>query len=92
MSTKETVRVGAGDPSDAWEGFSPLRRASRAKRAAVMFLGPVAWIVALAVLIEIVHEEDAIEIGLAVAAASFVLAFVALAVTRYVRARRDEAW
>jgi hypothetical protein len=31
---------------EAWEGFSPLRRASTAKRVVLFVLGPLAWVVA----------------------------------------------
>lgn len=79
-----------GEPLEAWEGFSPLRRASTAKRIVLFIFGPLAWVVALAVLAVIVREDAAVEVGLLVAAGAFLVAFLLLTVARFMRVRREE--
>ena len=70
-------------------GFSPLRRAPRAKLAAAAVVGPVIWLVALALVAVLIKRADLIEFGLLVAAVSFVLAILCLAPARIARGRRD---
>ena len=79
-----------GEPPEAWEGFAPLRRASKAKRVVLFVLGPLAWVVALGVLVVIVRDDAAVEIGLLIAVGSSLVAFVLLSVARLARVRREE--
>lgn len=74
---------------EAWDGFSPLRPAPRGKRVAVFVLGPLAWVVALAVLVRILRNDRAVEIGLLVALVSFVVALALLVLARSLHAREE---
>jgi hypothetical protein len=65
--------------------FSPLRRAPRSARVALYILGPLLWVAALIVASLLVREQDAIETGLLVAGAAFVVAVVMLLPQRMVR-------
>jgi Zn-dependent membrane protease YugP len=76
-----------GEKPDA--PFRPLRPASRPRLIAAFVLGPVLWVVALAVVAVLVKRTDAIELGLAVTAAAFVLALIVLPVLWSAR-RREE--
>jgi hypothetical protein len=67
--------------------FSPLRRAPRSTRVALYILGPLLWVVALIVVSLLVREQDAIETGLLVAGAAFVVAVVMLLPQRMLRVR-----
>ncbi len=69
--------------------FRPLRVAPRSTRVALEILLPLLWVAALIVLSVLVREQDAIEIGLLVAGASFVVAVVLLLPQRMLRVRRE---
>ena len=69
--------------------FSPLRRAPRSTRVALYILGPLLWVAALIVVSLLVQEQDAIEIGLLVAGAAFVVAVVVLLPQRMLRVRSE---
>ena len=69
--------------------FSPLRRAPRSTRVALYILGPLLWVVALIVVSLLVREQDAIETGLLVAGAAFVVAVVMLLPQRMLRVRSE---
>jgi hypothetical protein len=56
--------------------FTPLRRASRVKRVAVLVIGPVLWVLAFFVVALVVARADAIGLGLAIAGVSFCVALV----------------
>lgn len=72
------------------EGFSPRRPASRRRRVIALFLvGPVLWVILLAVVARVVQGLNVIEIGLAVAAVSFVLALALLLPMRVRRVREE---
>jgi hypothetical protein len=80
-------------PEDAHgfdEPFRPLRPASGPKRIAALVLGPIMWVVALLVASWLLDRTNAIELGLLVAAASFVFAAVVLSLLRFGR-RREES-
>lgn len=78
-----------GDPFEGWEGFQPLLRASTTSRVLLFILGPLMWVVALAVFATVVRDDFAVEIGLLIGLVSFVVAFVLLALARSVRVRRE---
>ena len=69
--------------------FRPLRPASRPRLIAALVLGPLLWVVALAVVAVLVKRTDAIELGLEVTAGAFVLALIVLPVLWGAR-RREE--
>ena len=74
--------------------FSPLHRASREQRAALVFLvGPLLWLVALVVLSVALSTGDAVGIGLIIAALSFAVTMAVLVPmrTRRVRDEREGA-
>jgi hypothetical protein len=75
--------------SDAPRRFSPLRRVSRSTAVVVYILGPLLWVAALIATSYLVEAQDAIEIGLLVAAAAFVVAVVLLLPQRALRVRRE---
>jgi hypothetical protein len=77
-----------GDPPAT---FTPLRRASRGKRAAVIVIGPFLWVLAIHVVALVAARVDAIGLGLAIAALSFcaALAWQILARWRRVRAESE---
>jgi membrane protein DedA with SNARE-associated domain len=75
--------------SDVPRRFSPLRRASRSTVVLVYILGPLLWVAALILTGYLVQAQDAIEIGLLVAAAAFVVAIVLLLPQRMLRVRRE---
>jgi hypothetical protein len=56
------------------ERFRPLRPASRPRLIVAFALGPVLWIVALLVAAWLIDRTDAIEVGLLVTLAAFVVA------------------
>jgi uncharacterized membrane protein YhaH (DUF805 family) len=69
--------------------FSPLRRAPRSARVALYLLGPLLWVAALIVVSLLVHQQNAVETGLLVAAVAFVVAVVLLFPQRMLRVRRE---
>ena len=66
-----------------------MRRAPRSTRVALYILGPLLWVVALIVVSLLVREQDAIETGLLVAGAAFVVAVVMLLPQRMLRVRSE---
>ena len=67
-----------------------MRRAPRSTRVALYILGPLLWVAGLIVVSLLVREQDAIEIGLLVAGAAFVLAIVILVPQRMLRVRSEK--
>jgi ABC-type transport system involved in multi-copper enzyme maturation permease subunit len=72
--------------------FEPLRPASRGRLVAGLILGPIMWLVALAVAAWLFAYGWAIQLGLVITIASFVLAFVFLAVLRRGRVREERRY
>jgi hypothetical protein len=79
------------DPFEGWQGFEPLQRASTKRRAVLLVVGPLMWVVALAVFVDIVRNDFAVELGLLIAAATFLLAFLVLVIARRGRVHRERA-
>jgi hypothetical protein len=74
------------------ERFSPRRPASRNARVTVLFLvGPLLWVIALAVVGRVVRQLNVIEIGLLAAALSCAISIVLLIPMRVRRAREERA-
>ncbi len=69
--------------------FEPLVPASRGRVIAALVLGPILWLAALVLAAWVVHKTDAIALGLAVMAGSFVIAVLVLSLL-YVSRRRQE--
>jgi hypothetical protein len=69
--------------------FRPLRPASRPTLIAAMTVGPLLWVIALVVVAALAERTDAIEFALLIAAASFVIGFLVLAVLRRARTREE---
>jgi hypothetical protein len=74
------------------EPFRPLRPASRPKLIAALVLGPVLWLVALLVVAWLLDRTNAIELGLLVTAASFVIAAFVLSLLRLGRRREERRY
>jgi uncharacterized membrane protein (DUF485 family) len=72
--------------------FRPLRPASRRTLIAAMTVGPLLWVVALVVVAALANRTDAIGFALLIAAASFVIGFVGLAVLRRARTREERRY
>ena len=78
--------------SDGFDAaLRPLRPASGPKLIAALVLGPILWLVALMVASWLLDRTDAIELGLLLAAASFVFAAVVL-VLRLGRRREERRY
>jgi hypothetical protein len=58
--------------------FTPLRRVSRRKRAALLIIGPLLWVGALVAVSYVVRKGDAVGIALLVLAAALLLALAVL--------------
>jgi hypothetical protein len=63
---------------DSPDRFRPLRTASRGRLAVAFVLGPLLWVVAMLVTAVLVERTDAIELGLLVTFAAFVVASIVL--------------
>jgi hypothetical protein len=74
------------------EPFRPLRPASGPKLIAAIVLGPMLWVVALIVASWLLDRTNAIELGLLVTAASFVVAAVVLSLLRVGRRREERRY
>ncbi|MGH3024526.1 MAG: hypothetical protein ACRDNI_12785 [Gaiellaceae bacterium] len=72
--------------------FEPLRPASGWRLIAAFILGPLLWLVALAVAAWLIAESRAIEVGLLLTVASFLLSLIVLAVLRTGRRRQERRY
>jgi hypothetical protein len=72
--------------------FEPLQPASRGRLVAAFLLGPIVWLIALIVAAWVLEYTSAIELGLLVALASFVVSLVALALLRAERRRAERRY
>ena len=70
--------------------FTPLTVAPRARRIVVALLGPLLWLAGFVLVAIVADETDAIAHGLAIAAASFLVALVVLIPMRHRRVREEE--
>jgi hypothetical protein len=69
-----------------------LRPASGPNLIAALVLGPILWVVALLLAAWLLDRSDAIELGLLIAAASFVFAAVVLSLLRLGRRREERRY
>ena len=72
--------------------FRPLRPASRPTVIATIVVGPVMWLVAGGVAAYLIERTDAIELGLLVAFASFVVAAIVLGLLAHGRRREERRY
>ena len=72
--------------------FQPLRPASRRRLVVGIVLGPLLWLVALAVAAYLFAYSWAIQVGLLVAAASFIVSLIVLALLREGRRREENRY
>jgi hypothetical protein len=82
-------------PDDAHgfdEPFRPLRPASGPKLIAAFVFGPILWVVALLLASWLLDRTDAIELGLLITAATFVVAAVVLSLLRLGRIREERRY
>ena len=75
--------------SELPEPFAPLRRTSRFRLVVLYLVGPLLWVAALVVVSLLLREHNAVEIGLLVATAAFVVGIVLLVPQRMLRVRRE---
>ena len=79
-------------PTGSTSPFGRCVPASGPKLIAALVLGPILWLVALLVASWLLDHTDAIELGLLVTAASFVLAAVVLSLLRFGRRREERRY
>jgi uncharacterized membrane protein (UPF0136 family) len=72
--------------------FAPLRPASRASLIAGVVLGPLLWLVAIAIAAWFFEYSWAIALGLTVTVASFFVSLVVLSLLREGRVRQEERY
>ena len=75
--------------SRAPDRFTPLRRASRARRRLLLLAGPLLWVVSLAVVDFVARTGDEVALGLLIAAASFCAAVAVLIPARWRRIKEE---
>lgn len=71
--------------------FTPLRIASPGRRALVLVVGPLLWLLAVVVVGIVVHYRRAVELGLIVSLIAFVLSLVVSMIARQRRLREERA-
>jgi len=69
--------------------FDPLRPPSGRRKLWLLVLGPLVWVVALAIMAVAIHRTDLIGLGLLFAAASFVLGLALLIPARRRRLQEE---
>lgn len=72
--------------------FRPLGRIAPLQQVLLAVAAPLLWLVALVVTAYVLEETDAIELGLLIAAAAFVLSLVVLALLREARRREERRY
>lgn len=72
--------------------FEPLRPASGWRLIAAFILGPVTWLVALSVAALLIARSWAIELGLLITAATFLLSLIVLGALRNGRRRQERRY
>ena len=72
--------------------FEPLRPASRAALIAGVVLGPLLWLVAIAIAAWVFEYSWAIALGVAVTVASFIVSLVVITLLREGRVRQEERY
>ncbi len=72
--------------------FEPLVAASRGRVIAALVLGPILWLAALVLVAWVVDKTDAIALGLAVLAGSFVIAVIVLSCVYVARLRQEKRY
>ncbi len=72
--------------------FRPMRTASGPRLIAAIVLGPLLWVVGLAIVALLVHRSDAIELGVLIAVGSILVAVPILLVARLGRRREERRY
>ncbi len=80
------------DPESSVVQFEPLRPASRKRLLMGIVVGPLLWVVGLAVAAWVLHDSAAIEIGLLIALISAVVSAVVLVLLRHARVRQEKRY
>jgi hypothetical protein len=80
------------DDADHSLRFQPLRPATHWRMVATAIAGPVLWLIALSVGAVLIARGRAIEVGVLVAFASFVLALLVLTLLRAGRRREERQY
>ena len=69
--------------------FTPLQRASVARRALVVLFGPLLWLAALVLVGIVVNRARVVELGVAVTLLAFLVALPLSALGRHGRIREE---
>jgi hypothetical protein len=69
--------------------FEPLEPAPRDRLILIFLLGPLLWLVALLLVAAVLERTTAIEIGLIVTVATFLVSLVVLTLLRIARGREE---
>ncbi len=72
--------------------FRPTRTASGVRLIAAIVLGPLLWVVGLAIVAVVVHKSDAIELGVLVVVVSILVAAPFLLLGRVARRREERRY
>lgn len=80
------------DPASSSVHFEPLHPASRSAVIVGVVVGPLLWLVAIAVVAWFFEYTWAIGLGLLVTVATFLVALVALALFRVARVRQEKRY
>jgi hypothetical protein len=83
------VDLMAGDHDAAKDLFRPLRPATGTKLVLAAVIGPIAWVIAWLVAAWLIYRTDAIEFGLLVTIASFLIALPVLGLLAWGRNREE---
>jgi|1185.fasta_scaffold861284_2 hypothetical protein len=72
--------------------FQPLHPAPRSRLIVAFVAGPLAWLVAVCITAVVLHRTQAIEIGLLIAFASFLVGVLVLSLLRAARRRQESRY
>ncbi|HXV34319.1 MAG TPA: hypothetical protein VD769_09935 [Gaiellaceae bacterium] len=86
------IGVVVSDPERPSVRFDPLQPVSRARLIARLVYGPLLWLVALVAVAWVVTHRWAIQVGLVVTFASFLVALALLALLRAGRRREERRY
>ena len=79
----------SGEPQPSVPRFRPLGRIAPLQQVLLAVAAPLLWLTAFVVASAVLDETDAIELGLAIAAVSFLVALAVLTLLRAGRRRGE---
>ena len=72
--------------------FQPLRPVTRSRLILAFVVGPLLWLVSIVVVAAVLRRTRAIEIGVLIATASFVVGLIVLSLLRAGRKRQESRY